>query len=193
MAAALLAATALGAVAIPPARPDAWTFAMRGEGAHPPAPAAAAGEPGRVLVQIFRGRARADDGGVEVATIFRDQGFAVLADEPVMVESEQALQDRVRDLFSLDEVDLVGSSLVPLPGGAAVMDDGGRRVQVSVEGTRVGHRALRLVIGASLDGSGEVTTSVIAREGRTVLLAGQPSAGNVSFLCVTPLPSANTP
>lgn len=194
MVAVLLAATALGAVTIPPARHGARTSSFAARLADAPRPAAAAvapGDPGRVLVQIFRGRARSVDGAVEVATIFRDPGFALLADAPVMVESEEALQARVRDLFSLDEVDLVGSSLVPLPGGAAVMDDGGRRVKVRVEGERVGHRALRLVIGASLDGSGEVTTSVIAREGHTVLLAGQPSAGHVSFLCLTPLPGAS--
>jgi hypothetical protein len=124
---------------------------------------------------------------VEVATIFRDPAFAVLADDQRTVGSEEALRARVRDLFALGEVDTIGSSLVDLPGGSALMDDGGRLVEVRLKGRPAGERSVRLVITASLDGLGPVTTSVIARQGRTVLLAGQPANGLVSFVGVTPL------
>ncbi|MGH9869032.1 MAG: hypothetical protein ACREAA_12805 [Candidatus Polarisedimenticolia bacterium] len=162
--------------------PITWVAA-----APPDPPSAATHAPRRVLVQIFRGRPHQAAPEVEVATIFRDPAFALLADTQETVGSQQALRDRVRDLFELDEVNTIGSSLLSLPGGAALMDDGGRPVEVRVRGRQVGERSMRLVITASLDGTGPVTTSVIARQGRTVLLAGQPSGGMISFVGVTPL------
>jgi len=192
--ATMLAAATVAGLAMAPRPPRSLSLP-------PPLPAAAAQEeaagpsdagptgPLRILVQIFRGRPLSDDPGVEVTTIFRGPSFTVLADADGVIGSEDALRERVRDLFSLEQVDSIGSSLVDLPGGSALLDDDGRPLEVRLSGQPVGDRALRLVVKASLDGAGAVSTSVIARRGRTIVLAGQPSPGdrNVRFLCLTPV------
>jgi hypothetical protein len=155
----------------------------------PPPPVSGPEGPQQILVQIFRARPLTAGGGVEVTTIFRGPSFTVLADSVGVIGSEDALRERVRDLFSLEQVDSIGSSLVDLPGGSALLDDGGRPLEVRLSGQPVGDRALRLVVAASLDGTGTVSTSVIARQGKTIVLAGQPSATepHVRFLCLTPI------
>jgi hypothetical protein len=189
--ATVLAAAAVTALAMapprlsipPPVLPPAW------QPADPPDPVLAQGGPDRILVQIFRARPLSTGEGVEVTTIFRGPSFTVLADSDGMIGSEAALREGVRDLFSLEQVDSIGSSLVDLPGGSALLDDGGRLLKVRVSGQPVGDRALRLVVSASLDGAGTVSTSVIARQGKTIVLAGQPSPAepHVRFLCLTPI------
>ncbi|HKY31276.1 MAG TPA: hypothetical protein VJV23_01985 [Candidatus Polarisedimenticolia bacterium] len=161
----------------------------------PPSPseALAPQRPDGVLVQIFRGRAtpRADR-EVSITTIFRERSFSVLTDAEAMIGSEEGLRERVRHLFSLAEVDSLGASLVDLPGGSAVLDDGGERVLVRLEGRPVGDHSVRLMVEASVAGEESVATSVIARHGRTVVLAGAaagPGAADevLRFICLTPL------
>lgn len=148
--------------------------------------------PDRILVQIYRGRRMASDQEVSITTIFRPRSFVVLADADVSGGSEETLVAQVREIFSLGEVISLGSSIVPLAGGAALLDEDGHRLELRIEGHHVGDRAARLVVSALHDGREIVATSVIARTDKTIVLAG-PGTGragsdeDINFVCLTPL------
>ncbi|HET9482089.1 MAG TPA: hypothetical protein VFP98_10065 [Candidatus Polarisedimenticolia bacterium] len=199
---ALASLAAAGAVAA-----ALWISSM--EATHretaPPGPAAQArdagrrvrppaADAGRILVQVLRGSMVDSAQEITVTTIFREQSFSVLAGAELAGASEDELRAHVRDIFSLKEVTSLGTSVVPLSGGEALLDDG-RRLRVRIRGESMGDRAFRLVVSEVRDGKETVASSVIAREGRTVVLAGPPAAGEpgrgadgaVSFLCLTPI------
>ena len=147
--------------------------------------------PDHVLVQLFRGRTRATGQEVSITTIFRERSFTVLADADVTGGSEEDLKSRVREVFSLKELASLGSSIVPLSGGSAVLDDNGHRLEVRLEGQAVGGHAARLFVSESHDGEEVVASSVIAGSGKTVVLASPPvpvAAGGteINFICLTP-------
>jgi len=147
--------------------------------------------PDHVLVQLFRGRTQATGQEISITTIFRERSFTVLGDADVTGGSEEELKSRVREVFSLKELASLGSSIVPLSGGSAVLDDNGHRLEVRVEGQPVGGHAARLLVSESHDGEEVVASSVIARSGKTVVLAGPPApvaAGGteINFVCLTP-------
>jgi hypothetical protein len=157
-----------------------------------PTPSAARTGPHRLLVQLFLGRTIASAQEVSITTIFRPRSFVVLADADVTGGSEQALISQVREVFSLGEVVSLGSSIVPLSGGAAMLDDDGDRIELRLQGHALGERAVRLVVSELRDGQEVVATSVIARSGKTVVLAGPAAARargdqEINFVCLTPL------
>lgn len=164
------------------------------------APSRAAGEPpalaapsqpghGPILVQMFRGQMLASEQEVSITTIFRAPTFAVLADAELTEGTEEALMAQVRDTFSLREMTSLGSSLVSPEGGSAILDDNGRRFEIRIQAEPVGSRARRLVVSAIQQGVEVVATSVIARAGRTIVLAGPagPSRPHqeIDFICLT--------
>ena len=105
--------------------------------------------------------------------------------------SEEELKTQLREIFSLKELASLGSSIVSLAGGSAVLDDNGHRVEIHVEGQPVGLRAARLVVSQVNDGQEIVAGSVIARTGKTVVLAGPPAddatgGHEIAFVCLTP-------
>lgn len=148
--------------------------------------------PGRLLVQIFRGHTVPTSQEVSITTIFRERSFVVLADAELTANPEE-LGSQVRELFSLREVDSLASSVVPLAGGSALLDDGGGRdIEIRIEGRPLAGRAVRLVVTELRDGSEAVATSVITRAGKTVVLAGPATDGNagdqeINFVCLTPI------
>jgi hypothetical protein len=157
-----------------------------------PEPSAARTGPHRLLVQLFRGRTLASAQEVSITTIFRPRSFVVLADADVTGGSEQALISQVGEIFSLGEVVSLGSSIVPLSGGAALLDDDGDRIELRLEGHALGGRAARVVVSELRDGLEVVATSVIARSGKTVVLAAPATARargdqQIIFVCLTPL------
>jgi len=147
--------------------------------------------PDHVLVQLFRGRTQPSPQEISVTTIFRERSFTVLGDADVTGGSEEELKTRLLEIFSLKELSSLGSSIVALAGGSAVLDDDGHRFEVHVEGQPVGGNAARLVVSESHDGTELVASSVIARTGKTVVLAGPPapagSGREINFVCLTPL------
>lgn len=147
--------------------------------------------PDHVLVQLLRGRTRSSGQEISVTTIFRERSFTVLADADVRGGSEEELKTQVREIFSLKELASLGSSIVPLTGGSALLDDAGHRVAIHIEGQPVGGQAARLVVSEVYDGTEIVAGSVIARGGKTVVLAGPPAPGadggqEIDFVCLTP-------
>ena len=152
--------------------------------------------PGRILVQIFRGHTIASAQEVSITTIFRGRSFVVLADADLSGNPgnpDDELGSQVREIFSLGEVDSLASSVVPLPGGSALFDDGGgRHIEIRIEGHPLAGRAVRLVVSELRDGAEAVATSVVAKAGRTVVLAGPATDGNagdqeINFVCLTPM------
>ena len=141
-----------------------------------------------VLVRMYRGRMQPALQEVSITTIFRDESFTVVGDEDITGDSDADLAAHLEKLFSLEEVVSLGSSLVPLSGGSALVNDGW---EIHVEGQRVGDRAVRLIVWKKRDGEGVVATSVITRRGKTIVLAGSSStrAGDDGpyFVCLTPL------
>ncbi|HZI92840.1 MAG TPA: hypothetical protein VFE84_01240 [Patescibacteria group bacterium] len=157
----------------------------------PPDPRPLARPPDHVLVQLFRGRTQPSREEVSITTIFRERSFTVLGDADVAGGSEEDLKSQVREVFSLRELSSLGSSIVALSGGSAVLDDNGHRVEIHVEGQPVGGQAARLVVSEVQDGQEIVASSVIARMGKTVVLAGPPASGatggrEIDFVCLTP-------
>lgn len=148
--------------------------------------------PGRLLVQIFRGHTVSSTQEVSITTIFRQRSFAVLADADLTGNPDEEIGSQVREIFSLPEVDSLASSVVPLSGGSALLDDGGgRRIEIRIEGYPLAGRAVRLVVSELRDGAEAVATSVIAKAGKTVVLAGPATDGNagdqeINFICLTP-------
>jgi len=189
----LLTLTVAGAVAAvslstrPPAL-DPPDMPVRFIASVPPAPHPG----GTVLLQVFRGRMRSTRSEISVSTIFRGASFSVVADPEIAGGSEPELIKHLKELFSLKEVVSLGSGRVELAGGSAVMDDDGHSLEIRVEGQPTGRNAVRLIVSQSRDGDEIVATSVIARHGKTVVLAG-PSApgvdgdGGISFVCLTAL------
>ena len=168
---------------------------LSGAGSATPLPAAAApaAEDG-VLVTMFRGRVLDSRQEVSITTIFREPSFTVLGDADLAFDSEDEIRAHVRDLFSLGEVVSQGSSRVALSGGSAMLlDEGGRHLaQIRVQGQRVGEHAVRLVVSEASGGKEVVATSVVARRGKTIVLAGPAAPGRdgaeeISLLCLTPL------
>ncbi|HEY3176436.1 MAG TPA: hypothetical protein VGK94_11840 [Candidatus Polarisedimenticolia bacterium] len=158
----------------------------------PPGRRAVPPGPDRLLVQLFRGRAFSTRQEVTTTTILRPRSFALPGDADVAGGSQEALISQLREVFSLDDVTSLGSTIVPLSGGAALLDDDGHRIELRLEGHAVGGRAARIVVWELHDGREVVASSVIARSGRTVVLAGPPAAAGdsdqeVSFVCLTPL------
>jgi len=157
----------------------------------PTAPAAPSTDKA-VLLRVFRGRTRTTRSEISVSTIFRGPSFSVLADPDITGSTEQELTAHLKEIFSLKEVVSLGSGRVELAGGSAVMDDDGHSLEIHVEGQPAGRNTVRLMVSQTRDGAEVVATSVIARHGKTVVLAG-PSAsgsgddGGVSFVCLTPL------
>ena len=149
--------------------------------------------PGRLLVQIFRGHTISSSQEVSITTIFRQRAFAVLADADLTGNPDEEIGSQVREIFSLREVDSLASSVVPLSGGSALFDDGGgRRIEIRIEGHPLAGRAVRVVVSELRDGAEAVATSVIAKAGKTVVLAGPATDGNagdqeINFVCLTPV------
>ena len=157
----------------------------------PPAALPSARPPDHVLVQLFRGRTQPSREEVSITTIFRERSFTVLGDADVAGGSEEELKSQVREVFSLKELSSLGSSIVSLSGGSAVLDENGHRVEIHVEGQPVGGQAARLVVSEVQDGQEVVASSVIARTGKTVVLAGPPApkatgGREIDFVCLTP-------
>ncbi|HET6373787.1 MAG TPA: hypothetical protein VFG76_10790 [Candidatus Polarisedimenticolia bacterium] len=155
-------------------------------------PRHAASRPRAVLLQIFGGDRRAPQQEVSITTIFPERTFSVMADTDMEIGSEEELAAQVREIFSLESLVSLGSSHVSLPGGAALVDDGGVQMRVSIHGQQVSDGAVRLVISAAHGAEETVATSVIARVGKTIVLAGPSMGGDaagegVLFLCLTVL------
>ena len=198
--AALLALFALAASAAVISSPDRQAPQVPAPPQTPAASAYPLRPPDHVLVQLFRGRTRATGEEINITTIFRERSFTVLGDADVTGGSEEELKARVREVFSLKELASLGSSIVPLGaadgdnggnGASAVVDDNGHRIEVRVEGQAIGGLSARLLVSESHDGREVVASSVIARSGKTVVLAGPPatlpSGGTeINFVCLTP-------
>jgi len=145
-----------------------------------------------VLVRILRGLKSRSDQEVSITTMFRSPTFSVMADAEVAASSEAELLAHIREIFSLEEIASVGSSIVALPGGSAVLDDNGRQLEIRIQGERLGSRAVRLMVSQSWGGRQVVATSVIARAGKTIVLVGPATPGSqagheIDFVCLTPL------
>jgi hypothetical protein len=156
--------------------------------------------PGSVLVQVLRGSASSPapriapeaSQEISVTTIFRERSFTVLADPDMAAGSEEQLKAHLARIFSLRQVDSLSNSLVPLAGGSAVLEVGGHRVQIRIAGQLVGDLASRLEVSEVRDGEEVVASSVIARQGKTIVLVGPAAPGRrgdqeVSFICLTPI------
>lgn len=180
-AAVLVVAASLAAVRAFPDPPALASF-------EPHSSPAAAGED-QVLVRLFRGRTHASQEEVEITTIFHEPGFSVVADTAT-TGSDQGIQDHVKEVFSLREIASLGSSHIPLRGGSVIVDEAEHREEIRLSGQPVGRHAVRLVVSEAHDGREIVATSVIARRGRTVVLAGHGARADdtdVTFICLTPL------
>ncbi len=145
-----------------------------------------------VLLRVLRGRTQPTRSEISVSTIFRGPSFSVVADPDITGNTEQELIAHLKDIFSLQEVVSLGSGRVELAGGSAVMDDDGHSIEIRVEGQPAGRNTVRLMVSQTRDGVEVVATSVIARHGKTVVLAGPGSSGTpdydgISFVCLTPL------
>ena len=186
---AVILAAAAGAGAIAPA----VRFVRPADVDRSIAPATQPAGPERLLVQIFRGHTVSNIQEVSITTIFRERSFVVLADAELTGNPDEELGSQVREIFSLREVDSLASSVVPLAGGSAFFDDGGgRSIEIKIEGQPLAGRAVRLVVSELRDGAEAVATSVIAKAGKTVVLAGPATAGNagdqeINFVCLTPV------
>jgi hypothetical protein len=150
---------------------------------------------GRVMLQLFRGSTAGSHSEVSITTIFSARTFTVLADADLAQGAEDDLRSQVKEIFSLKEIVSLGSSMVPLAGGSALLDDDGRQVAIRIEGQPVGGRAVRLVVSQMRDGREDVATSVVARYGKTIVLAGPaPSAASgdqeIIFVCLTAISPA---
>jgi len=150
------------------------------------------------MLQLFRGSTAGSHSEVSITTIFRELTFTVLADADLTQGAEDDLKSQVKEIFSLKEIVSLGSSMVALAGGSAVLDDDGRQVAIRIEGQPVGGRAVRLVVSQMRDGREEMATSVVARYGKTIVLAGPaPTAASrnkeIIFVCLTAiLPAADS-
>ncbi len=149
--------------------------------------------PGHVLVQLFRGDRHALDREVSTTTIFQEPSSLMrVADPPPGAEEE--LRAQMQALYELKEVSSLGTRLVSLSGGTAVVDSDGDQVRIQMVGQPLGDRTVRLLIRQQHDGMEDSATSVVARYGRTFMLSGPAPAGEGSdsrplFLFLTPLPS----
>lgn len=148
-------------------------------------------ESGRVLMQIYRGDIKTTSREVSTTTIFRDHSLIAGDGVDAARLSGEDVIDQVREIFSLEEVSSLGSSMVPLFGGVAVVDDDGREARVRLMGQPVDEHSVRLVISQQRDGEEDFATSVIARYGKTLMLAGPTSRSDgrdvMLFVCLTPL------
>ncbi len=150
---------------------------------------------GRVMLQLFRGSTAGSHSEVSITTIFRERTFTVLADADLAQGAQDDLRSQVKEIFSLKEIVSLGSSMVTLAGGSALLDDDGRQVAIRIEGQPVGARAVRLVVSQMRDGREDMATSVVARYGKTIVLAGPaPSAASggkeIIFVCLTAISPA---
>lgn len=152
------------------------------------APAAAASD--AILVRMFRGHMGQSSQEVSITTIFREPTFTVL-DEASDDDSEELLRQHIKEIFSLAKIASLGSSTVSLAGGSVFLDEGSRVTRIHVTGQAVGSGAVRIVVSQANQGAEMVATSVIARRGRTAVLAGTSEgaarAGDLLFICLTPL------
>jgi len=149
-----------------------------------------------VLVRMFRGRLLASPDEVEVTTIFPGPGFTVLSDVTLEVDPFDATDAEIeeitahlRGIFSLGQVTSLGSSRVALRGGSAMVNEGPRVTGIRLEGHPVGLTAARLVVTETRDGAEVMATSVLARRGKTIVLAGasEDSGDDLLLVSLTPL------
>lgn len=145
-----------------------------------------------ILVELLRGTAQSTAPEVSITTIFRDQTFTLLAGDAPDGRAQEDLHRHIREMFGLAELTSLGSSLVPMAGGSAILDVEGGRIEFRIDGQPMSDRIYRLVVSERRGGREEVATSVLARRGRTVVLAGpttpHPGEGpGFSFVCLTPI------
>jgi len=128
------------------------------------------------LVRVYRGRLLPSTQEVEVTTFFRDREFLLIDEADASEQQDGGLEDEIvahaRRVYSLGEVTSLGGSRMALTGGAVVVDGGPHLTRLSIEGRPVGRDAAQLLVSQSNDGREIVATSVIARRGRTIILAG---------------------
>ncbi len=151
-----------------------------------------------VLVSLLRGERGPRDAEVHVTTVFGERSFVLPAGEDAGAPTEDEVAAQARTVFSLRSVAPLGSSILPLSGGTALLEDSGRRASIRIEGTRAGAGSVRLVVTLMQDGREPVATSVVALIGRAVVLTGpDPAAaeGSLFLVRLTPLagPQARTP
>lgn len=155
------------------------------------APAIDSRESIQILMQIYRGDIRTTPREVSTTTIFRENSLTERDGvDPARLSGEDVI-DQVREIFSLEEVSSLGSSVVPLFSGVALVDDEGSEARIRLTGQAVDEHSVRLVISQQRDGEEDFATSVVARYGKIVMLAGPTSRSDgrdvMLFICLTPL------
>jgi hypothetical protein len=152
---------------------------------------------GQVLMQIYRGDMKASSREVSTTTIFREHSVTGADGADSARLPGEDVSDQVREIFSLEAVSSLGSSMVRLFGGVAVVDDEGSEVRIQMTGQPVDEHSVRLVIAQRRDGEEYFATSIVARYGKTVMLAGPTSrsAGRdvMLFVCLTPFSNGIPP
>ena len=158
-----------------------YTAGMRSLALDPEEPA--------VLVRMYSGRVLPTTQEISVTEIFREPTFTVLADPAISQASEAELMAHAREIFSLAELSSLGSSIVSLTGGSAILNDGSRNLEIEIHGQYVSDDTVRLIVSRKRDGEEVVATSVVARRGKTVILVGTPApdGGDLPLICLTPL------
>jgi len=143
------------------------------------------------LIRMFRGRLIPSTQEVEVTTFFRDPGFLLLSGADGAGAQDAGLDEEIvahaRGVWSLGEVTPLGASRMSLAGGAVVVDGGPHLMRLTIEGQPVGPDSARLLVSQSNEGKEVVATSVVARRGRTIILAGgrNPSEGDLLIIAFT--------
>ncbi len=147
-----------------------------------------------VVVRMFQGRLLSSENEVEVTTIFPGPGFTMVPDageaDPRRDATDEAdgIADHLRGIFSLGEVRALGASRVPLTGGSALVHEGDAITEIRLQGRPVGLTAVRLVVSQRRDGEEVMATSVLARRGKTIVLAGASGGGDGDLTLVSLTP-----
>jgi hypothetical protein len=144
----------------------------------PAMPSAAAGAaateaPQRVLLRLFRGRREPAPQDVSVTTLLGPGMPTVVVDPDLAQATDDDLRAQLASVFSMSQVLALGSTVTDLAGGRALLDDDmGLPLEVSIEGHPAAARSARLVLSLRRAGRELIATSLVARSGRTVNVAG---------------------